>query len=91
MDKQMEIFWYIYVQIQPHTIRLAKMKISSDNICWGDVEQGEHSSIAGGRANLYNHSKKINLAVSQNTRNSSTSRPSYITLGLIPKNHSTIL
>jgi hypothetical protein len=34
---------------------MAEIKTSSDSSCWQDVEQGEHSSIADGSANLYNH------------------------------------
>jgi hypothetical protein len=36
-------------------VRMAEIKTSSDSSCWQDVEQGEHSSIADGSANLYNH------------------------------------
>ena len=34
------------------SVRVTKMKISSDSTYWQIVEQGEHSSIAGGRRNL---------------------------------------
>ena len=36
-------------------IRMTKIKNSRDSTCCKDMEQGEHSSIAGGNANIYNH------------------------------------
>jgi hypothetical protein len=54
-----------------------------------DMEQGEHSSIVGGRAN-YTTILKIKLAVSQKVGNSSTPRHSYITTGHILKRYPTI-
>ena len=36
-------------------IRMAKIKISSDSRCWQGYKQVEYSSIAGWKANLYNH------------------------------------
>jgi hypothetical protein len=54
-----------------------------------DVEQEEHSSIAGG-LQTYIATLEANLAVSQKTGNSSTSRPSYTTDGHIPKRCLTI-
>jgi hypothetical protein len=53
-----------------------------------NMEQGKHSSIAGGSANLHNHFG--NLAVSQKIGNSSTSRLSYIIPKHIRKRCSTI-
>jgi hypothetical protein len=37
-------------------IRIAKVKNSKDSLAGEVVEQGEHSSTAGGSADLYNHS-----------------------------------
>jgi hypothetical protein len=54
-----------------------------------DVKQGEHSSIAGGSANLYNHFGN-QFGGFQKTENSATSRPSYTTPGHIPKRCSNI-
>ena len=53
-----------------------------------DVEKEEHSFIAGGNENLYNHSE-ISIVVSQKIGNQFTSRPSITTLGhiLIPQGH----
>ena len=43
-------------KIPPHIhIRMTKIKTSSTAHAGEDVEQGEHSSIAGGSANLGNH------------------------------------
>ena len=55
-----------------------------------DVEEGEHSSIAGGSANSYNL-LEINMAVSQKIGNQPTSRPNNTNLGHIPKGCSIIL
>jgi hypothetical protein len=35
---------------------MAKIKTSSDSTCWQGYVAREHSSIAGGSANLYYHS-----------------------------------
>jgi hypothetical protein len=43
-----------------------------------DLEQGEHSSLAGG-VQTYTTTLEINFVFSQKTGNSSTSRPSYAT------------
>ena len=59
--------------------RRAKIQNSRDRTCWQDVE---HFCIAGRSANLY---KRINLAISQKSGNSSTSRPSYTSPGHISK------
>jgi hypothetical protein len=44
-----------------------------------DVDQGEHSPIAGGSVNLYSF-LEINMAVSQKIGNRSTPQSSYTTL-----------
>ena len=49
-----------------------------------DVEQGSHSSTAGVRS--CTTTLEINLEVSQNFENSSTSRTSYSVSGICPKN-----
>jgi len=36
-------------------VRMAKMKNSIYSTCRQEVEHGEHSSIAGGRANVFKH------------------------------------
>jgi hypothetical protein len=54
-----------------------------------DVEQGQHFFIASGIANLYNHCGN-QLAVSQKTENSSTSRFSYTTPEHMPNRCSNI-
>jgi hypothetical protein len=38
-------------------IRMAKIKTTGDNTCWRGCEKEEHSSMAGGIVNLYNHSE----------------------------------
>ena len=53
-----------------------------------DVEQGEHSSIAGGNRKMQTISES-SLLVAQKTGNSSTSRLSYILLGNMPWDCST--
>ena len=52
------------------------------------VEQGEHSFIAGGSANLYNHFGN-QFGISQKIGNSFTSGPSYNITGHTPKKCST--
>ena len=49
-----------------------------------NVEKEDHSSIAGGIANWYK-TQELNLEVSQKIGNRSTARPSYNTIGHIPK------
>jgi hypothetical protein len=39
------------------SVRAAKIKNSGDSNAGEDVEKEEHSSIAGGIASLYNHSR----------------------------------
>jgi hypothetical protein len=41
-------------------------KISGDNTCWQGCGKEEHSSIAGGLANWYNHSEKQSGGSSEN-------------------------
>lgn len=53
-----------------------------------DVERGEHSSTAGGECNCVTI-LEINLAVSQEIGNSSTSKSNNITPGHIGNGHST--
>jgi hypothetical protein len=36
-------------------VRMAKIKTSGDHTCWRGCGKEEHSSIAGGIANWYNH------------------------------------
>jgi hypothetical protein len=59
-------------------VRMYKTENSSAAHADKDMEQGEHSSIAGGSANLYNHSGN-QFGGFSNTGNSSTSRFSYTT------------
>jgi hypothetical protein len=47
-------------------IRMAKLKTSGDNTCCVDVEQKEHSSIAGGIINWYNHFENQSEGSSEN-------------------------
>ena len=49
-----------------------------------DVEQGEHSSFAGG-GETCTTTMEINIVVPQRVGNQSASRPSYTTPGHIPK------
>jgi hypothetical protein len=51
--------------------KIKKKKHARDNTCYEDVEQGEHSSKAGGSANMYNHSGN-QFDSSQKIGNSST-------------------
>jgi hypothetical protein len=60
----------------------AEIRIASDSIFW--CGQGEHSFIAGGRAN-YTNTLEINLMVCQKSGNSFTSRSSCTTPENIPK------
>jgi hypothetical protein len=48
------------------------------------MEQGEHSSLAGGMQ-TFTTTSEINLLASQKIQNSSSSRPSYTTPGHISK------
>jgi hypothetical protein len=66
-------------------VRMAKIKTSRDSTCW----QVEHSSIAGW-SETWKTILEINLAVSQKTENSFTSRISYTPPGHIHKRCSTI-
>jgi hypothetical protein len=47
-------------------IRMAKIKNSGDSNTGKDVEKEEHSSIAGGIANWYNHSGNQSGGSSEN-------------------------
>ena len=47
-------------------IRMAKIKHLSTTHAGEDVEEGEHSSIAGGSANWYNHSENQSACFSEN-------------------------
>jgi hypothetical protein len=52
--REMQIKMTLRFYLTP--VRMAKIKISSDNTCWEYVEKEEYSSIAVGIANWYNHS-----------------------------------
>jgi hypothetical protein len=52
--RKMEIKMTLRLHLTP--IRMAKIKTSGDNTCWRECREEEHSSIAGGIANWYNHS-----------------------------------
>ena len=68
------------------TLRWLRSKIQGTAHVSEGVEQREHSSIAGGGTNLYNHFGNQFDSFSEN----STSKSSYSTPGHIPKRCSTI-
>ena len=51
--QQIEIETSLRFHLTPE--RMAKINNTSDSSCGEDVEQGEHSSIGGGSANLYSY------------------------------------
>ena len=63
---------------------MARIKTQVITHAGEDIEQGEHSSIASGSANLCNHFRN-QFGSSQKTVNSSASSPSYTIPGYIPK------
>ena len=49
-------------------IKMAKIKRNAQEIAYGskDIEKGQHSVVAGGIANLYNHTGKQSGIFSEN-------------------------
>jgi hypothetical protein len=84
--KEMQIKTTLRFHLTP--VRMAKIKNSGDSSCWGGREEEEHSSIAGGIANWYNHWKsvwwflrKFNIVVMED--------PSIPLLGIYPEDATT--
>ena len=70
-------------EIPPYTIRMAKIKNSSNSICWWGCGAGGTFLLV--RMKTCTIILEINLAVFQKIMNSSSWRPSYTTPGCIPK------
>jgi hypothetical protein len=63
---------------------MAKVKNSSESTHWQGYEAREHSNLADGKANLFNHSRNP-FGSFQKTENSSHDPASYTTPGHIRK------
>jgi hypothetical protein len=69
-------------------VRMAKINNTSDSLFWWGLKQGDFSFIADGNE-FCTATIEINIVVSQEIENWSTSRPRYTTTRHIPKGFST--